>query len=62
MIGNISFRPDFDEYFIDIAFIVKMRSNCMKRAVGAVLTKNNKILSTGYNGTPKLMRNCYEGG
>lgn len=37
---------------MEIAYIVKHKSNCMKRAVGAVLTKNNKILSVGYNGTP----------
>jgi dCMP deaminase len=44
-----------------VAFTVKARSNCMKRSVGAILVKNNRIISTGYNGTPKNYPNCYEG-
>lgn len=38
------------------------RSNCMKRAVGAVIIKNNRIISTGYNGTPRSTLNCIDGG
>jgi dCMP deaminase len=45
-----------------IAEIVKTRSNCMKRAVGVVIAKDNRILSTGYNGTPIGKVNCFEGG
>ncbi|CAD8134336.1 unnamed protein product [Paramecium pentaurelia] len=57
------FRPDWDVYFMKIAYTVKQRSNCMKKSVGAVLVNNNKrILSTSYNGTPKVMKNCNEGG
>lgn len=52
MIEKIKYRPNFDEYFMEIAFTVKSRSNCMKRAVGAVLAMGNRMLSTGYNGTP----------
>ncbi|KAG5457259.1 MAG: regulator of chromosome condensation 1/beta-lactamase-inhibitor protein II [Olpidium bornovanus] len=38
------------------------RSNCMKRAVGCILVKDRRIISTGYNGTPRGLRNCGEGG
>jgi len=56
------FRPDWDTYFLKVATIVKQRTNCMKRAVGAVIAVNNRIVSTGYNGTPTGIINCYEGG
>jgi dCMP deaminase len=49
-------------YFMRLAFIVKSRSNCMKRAIGAILVKNNRILAMGYNGTPYDMKNCFEEG
>ncbi|KAG0139163.1 hypothetical protein CROQUDRAFT_519812 [Cronartium quercuum f. sp. fusiforme G11] len=59
-----SLRPEWDEYFMTLANLASLRSNCMKRRVGAVLiTKRDKrVLSTGYNGTPRGMRNCNEGG
>jgi len=55
-------RPDFDTYFIRIAMLVAKRSNCFRRAVGAVIVKERKIISTGYNGTPFGIKNCNEGG
>lgn len=55
------FRPSWDDYFMSVAHMVAERSNCIKQKVGAVLVKNNRILSVGYNGTPAGMRNCYEG-
>lgn len=55
-------RPDWDEYFMDIARVVASRSNCVKRKVAAVVTKDRRIISTGYNGTPRGTRNCNEGG
>ncbi|EGF97265.1 uncharacterized protein MELLADRAFT_54347 [Melampsora larici-populina 98AG31] len=57
-------RPDWDQYFMTLANLASLRSNCMKRRVGAVLiTKRDKrVLSTGYNGTPRGMTNCNEGG
>ena len=58
----IPFRPTYDEYFMKVAFELKNRSNCMKRSVGALLTKNNRIIATGYNGTPRGLKNCHEGG
>lgn len=42
-----------------IANIIKTRSNCMKRSVGAVLVKNKRLVSAGYNGTPMGFKNCY---
>lgn len=45
-----------------IAHITSTRTNCMKRAVGAVIVKENRIVATGYNGTPFGMVNCNEGG
>lgn len=47
-----NYRPSFDEYFMNIANRVKLRSNCLKRSVGAVLVKNKRIIGVGYNGTP----------
>ena len=55
-------RPSWDEYFMEIAQVVATRSNCSRRHVGAVLVRNRHILSTGYNGTPHGVKNCFEGG
>ena len=51
-----------DEYFMKIAEVVKERSGCIKRKVGAVLVKDNRILSSGYNQTSKGYINCENGG
>ncbi len=55
-------RPSWDEYFLKIALLTSERSNCIKRKVGAIIVKDNRILSLGYNGTPFSMKNCFEGG
>ena len=55
-------RPSWDEYFMSIAKVVALRSNCMKRKVAAIIVKDRRIISTGYNGTPRGARNCNEGG
>jgi dCMP deaminase len=55
-------RPDWDEYFMGIASMVALRSNCMKRKVAAIIVKDRRIISTGYNGTPRGVKNCNEGG
>ncbi|WAQ81384.1 hypothetical protein PtA15_1A725 [Puccinia triticina] len=58
-----SIRPSWDTYFTSLANLASLRSNCMKRRVGAVLvTVDKRVLSTGYNGTPRGMVNCNEGG
>lgn len=55
-------RPSWDEYFMGIAQMVALRSNCIKRKVAAVVVKDQRIISTGYNGTPRGITNCNEGG
>ncbi len=61
--ANLAFsRPDWDEYFMGIARVVASRSNCVKRKVAAVVTADKRIISTGYNGTPRGTTNCNEGG
>lgn len=55
-------RPNWDEYFMGIAKVVALRSNCIKRKVAAVIVKDKRIISTGYNGTPRGVKNCMEGG
>jgi dCMP deaminase len=55
-------RPSWDDYFMSIAQVVASRSNCVKRKVAAVVTLDRRIISTGYNGTPRGTRNCNEGG
>ena len=55
-------RPTWDQYFMDIAKVVATRSNCCRRQVAAVIVKDKRIISTGYNGTPRGTKNCNEGG
>ena len=55
-------RPGWDRYFMDIAQVAASRSNCSRRQVAAVLVRDKRIISTGYNGTPRGVRNCNEGG
>lgn len=55
-------RPGWDEYFMGIAKVAALRSNCIKRRVAAVIVKDKRIISTGYNGTPRGLKNCCEGG
>ena len=55
-------RPSWDQYFMNIAKVVASRSNCMKRKVAAIIVKDKRVISTGYNGTPRGTRNCNEGG
>ena len=51
-------RPGWDDYFIEIAEVVKKRATCVRRKVGSVIVKDNRILSTGYNGAPKNIKHC----
>jgi dCMP deaminase len=55
-------RPSWDEYFMELAEVVKKRSNCLRKPYGALIVKNFRIISTGYNGTPHGIKNCFEGG
>ncbi len=55
-------RPSYDEYFMEMAYVVSKRSTCLRRKVGAILVKDKHILSTGYNGAPKGLPHCSEVG
>jgi len=55
-------RPGWDEYFMDIAHVVSTRGNCSRRKVAALIVSDRRIISTGYNGTPRGIDNCFEGG
>ncbi len=55
-------RPNWDEYFMQIAVLVSSRSTCIRRKVGAVLVKEKRILATGYNGAPSGLKHCFETG
>ncbi len=59
---NRKLRPDWDEYFMNIARVVSTRATCLRRKYGAVITKDNIIVSTGYNGAPAGMKDCLEVG
>ena len=53
-------RPHFDDIFMELAVNLAKRSHCIKRHVGAVLTKDTRIISIGYNGPPSGTHNCDE--
>jgi len=53
-------RPDWDSYFMQIAHLVATRSTCIRRRVGAVIVKDKRILSTGYNGVPSGLLHCLD--
>jgi dCMP deaminase len=55
-------RPSWETYFMNITNLVAKRSTCLRRAVGAVLVKDKRILSTGYNGSPSGLKHCIEVG
>lgn len=55
-------RPSWDEYFMELASVVKKRADCTRRQVGALIVKDFRIISTGYNGTPHGIKNCSVGG
>lgn len=55
-------RPSWDQYFMMMAQVVKSRADCTRRQVGSLIVKNQRIISTGYNGTPHKIKNCSEGG
>ncbi|HTY08291.1 MAG TPA: dCMP deaminase family protein [Candidatus Edwardsbacteria bacterium] len=53
-------RPSWDRYFMAIAAMAATRSTCLRRQVGAVITRDKRILATGYNGAPAGLRHCAE--
>jgi len=53
-------RPSWDEYFMKITHLVAERSTCLRRKVGAIIVKNKRIISTGYNGAPMNLAHCLD--
>jgi dCMP deaminase len=58
--SNRNNRPGWDEYFIKLALLVAERSTCLRHHVGAVLVRDRKILTTGYNGAASGIRDCLQ--
>ncbi len=55
-------RPSWDDYFLQLADLVASRSTCLRRQVGAVLVRDERIIATGYNGAPRGIQHCLEAG
>lgn len=55
-------RPSWDKYFMEIVELIKTRSTCIRRQVGALIVKDKRILATGYNGAPMGCKHCDETG
>ncbi|HOA42663.1 MAG TPA: cytidine/deoxycytidylate deaminase family protein, partial [Bacillota bacterium] len=55
-------RPDWDEYFMQMAEVAEQRSTCTRRKVGAVIVKDKRIMATGYNGVPTGIQHCEKRG
>lgn len=53
-------RPEFEDIFMDLAHTIALRSHCVRKKVGAVLVKDTRIISIGYNGPPAGTYNCDE--
>lgn len=55
-------RPSWDHYFLELADMVASRSTCLRRHVGAVLVRSERIIATGYNGSPRGLGHCLDMG
>ena len=55
-------RPSWDEYFMEMAELARKRTTCLRRVVGAVIVKDNRVMATGYNGVPRGITHCSEAG
>ena len=62
MKSSADHRPSWKKYFMDITSLVAKRSTCSRRAVGAIIVKERRVLATGYNGAPSHVRHCEEVG
>lgn len=59
-IGQNQIRPTKANYYLDIAKAVSKRSTCLRKQYGAVIVKDDVIVSTGYNGAPRMRKNCID--
>ena len=55
---NNNERPSWNDYFMELANLVKSRSTCLRRQVGCVIVKDKHVLATGYNGAPAGLAHC----
>ncbi len=55
-------RPSWDEYFMEITETVARRATCLRRQIGALIVRDNRILTTGYNGAPSGLDHCLDTG
>ena len=55
-------RINFDNYFMKLCNTIAQRSTCPRKRIGALIVKNKKIISAGYNGAPSKMKHCNEEG
>lgn len=55
-------RPPWDDYFMEIAEVVKKRSTCIRRQVGAIIVSDKRVLASGYNGAPSGIEHCEQSG
>jgi len=62
MVSLVTFQLIVTKGFQTLASLASRRSNCMKRRVGAIIVRQNRVLASGYNGTPRGLKNCNEGG
>lgn len=60
--NNSSKRPAWDDYFMELTEVVAKRSTCLRRKVGAIIVKEKRVLTTGYNGAPADLPHCSEVG
>lgn len=56
--NEVNMRIDKDNYYLNIAQVVLQRGTCLRRNYGAVIVKNDEIVSTGYTGSPRGAENC----
>ncbi|MCK4327958.1 MAG: dCMP deaminase family protein [Candidatus Diapherotrites archaeon] len=56
----MSFRPSKDEYYLEIAKSIGLRSPCMRKKFGAIIVRHDTVVSTGYNGPPRGGVNCFD--
>lgn len=59
-VSKTNSRPSWETYFMEITFLVAKRSTCLRRVVGALIVKDKRILTTGYNGAPTGIKHCVE--
>lgn len=60
--NRVQERPSWETYFMNITDLVAQRSTCTRRAVGAIIVKDKRILTTGYNGAPSGIAHCLDVG